>query len=292
MVKATRSTRFRWATRIEVLECNPVARASASRSCCRPNRDRPGSFRRMPAHRDSSNRTGTFPTFSSSVISCALLSPRRANAVPSVGCPGERQLFLHGENSHSHAAFSLGRGSRGRMKVVSDRFISLAIDCISTSLSPRASKKYRQRIPFQRTGGKDIPLRHGQFSQRRLLIEFLKNGELPCTGRMRTHPPGMQKDYAKADWQRFVHSTGAIRQRPFAATVRQRPFDSGHRRFYASRMFFLDRVPAPDELLSDRRRRVARETARFFSSPPGTAGGFCFAPVSRREWEWAQTQVL
>ena len=65
-------------------------------------------------------------------------------------------------------------GSRGRMNVVSERFISFATDCISVSLSPRASENTASEFP---SSGLDENTSHCVIANRRdsLLIRAHRN---------------------------------------------------------------------------------------------------------------------
>ena len=172
---------------------------------------------------------------------------------------GERQFFLHGEDSHPHAALALDSASRGRMKVVSERFISLAIACISASLSPRASKNTAREFPSRGLGGKHIPLRHGQ--PPRLAHERSprkSRNSVPREG-MRATPATMQKDCGRLTARRAGQ------------------FDTGSRRFYPRNMFLpLHRLC---HVLLSPGAGVWVGISEILSSPPGEAGGFRFHPL-------------
>src|SRR5215469_18257117 len=72
-------------------------------------------------------------------------------AVPSVGCPAKgSSSFTVKIRTRTPRSRSLA-ASPGRTNVVSERFISLATDCISVSLSPRASGKTASWLPSRGT---------------------------------------------------------------------------------------------------------------------------------------------
>src|SRR5713101_4740246 len=88
------------------------------------------------------------PTLRSSLIWLAPESPRSANAVPSVGWPANGssswtvKMRTRTPRSRSVA------GSRGKMNVVSDRFISRAMACISSPLRPLLSENTASGLPW------------------------------------------------------------------------------------------------------------------------------------------------
>ena len=94
---------------------------------------------RLPGDSLKSHRNLSDVQFESDLFGAG--SPRKRESRSQRGMSGKRQFFLHREDSDSNAALALGLGSRGKMKVVSERFISLAIDCISESLRLRARLK-------------------------------------------------------------------------------------------------------------------------------------------------------
>src|ERR1700727_2981841 len=63
--------------------------------------------------------------------------------------------------------------SRGRMKVVSDRFISFAIETISSSLKPRPSEKTARELPSR---GLDVKTSHCVIASRRICDPM----RIPC----------------------------------------------------------------------------------------------------------------
>jgi hypothetical protein len=73
---------------------------------------------------------------------------------------GEGQFFLHGEDAHADSAILFRRASPGRMKVVSERFISRAKACICSLLRPRPSRKTASELPAEGAVGKHIDLHH------------------------------------------------------------------------------------------------------------------------------------
>jgi len=60
---------------------------------------------------------------------------------------GERQFLLYGEDADPGPSLAFDRGITGQDNVVSDRFISRAIACISTSFKPRPSVKTASGLP-------------------------------------------------------------------------------------------------------------------------------------------------
>src|ERR1700676_875759 len=127
---------------------SPVACATASRSCWIPN---VGSICVISPNAGapalSSKCTGTLPTFNSNVTQLAPLWPRNANAVPSVGCPAKGNSSSTVKMRTRTPCNRSVSTPRGRMNVVSDRFISLARDCISVSVNPRPSENTAREFP-------------------------------------------------------------------------------------------------------------------------------------------------
>src|ERR1700722_6499746 len=115
----------------------------------------------------SSKSTGTLPTFKSSTTSRALLSPRSANAVPSVGCPANGNSSCTVKNRPLTPCSCSISFSRGMPKVVSERFISLATACISAPLSPRPSKNTASELPSR---GLDEKTSHCAIANRRFVV--------------------------------------------------------------------------------------------------------------------------
>ena len=115
----------------------------------------------------SSKRTGTLPTFRSSTTSRALLSPRSANAVPSVGCPANGNSSCTVKIRTLTPCSCSISFSRGMTNVVSERFISLATACISASFSPRPSKNTASELPSR---GLDEKTSHCAIANRRFVV--------------------------------------------------------------------------------------------------------------------------
>jgi len=108
--------------------------------------DPPGSSPRTQVVLKSLKRTGTGPTLRSSLISRAPLAPRKTKAVPSVGCPAKGNsssiVKMRTRTPRWHSMVV-----RGRMKVVSERFVSLANACICASVRPRPSRTTASAFP-------------------------------------------------------------------------------------------------------------------------------------------------
>jgi len=79
-------------------------------------------------------------------VTSAPLSPRKAKAVPKVGCPANGNssstVKMRTRTPRSHSMVV-----RGRMKVVSERFVSLANACICASVRPRPSRTTASAFP-------------------------------------------------------------------------------------------------------------------------------------------------
>ena len=96
------------------------------------------------------NTTGILPILSSSAISAASGKrvARSAMAVPSVGWPANgsssRGVKIRTSTPRSRSVAE----SRGKMKVVSERFVSRAMAAISASARPRASVKTASGLPL------------------------------------------------------------------------------------------------------------------------------------------------
>ena len=125
-----------------------VARTTVSRSCAGPNLGSAWVISPKTGCPDfSSKRTGTLPTLSSRATSRVPVEPRNWKAVPSVGWPAKGnssctvKIRTRTPRSRSLAA------SRGKMNVVSERFISRAMACICESSSPRASGYTARELP-------------------------------------------------------------------------------------------------------------------------------------------------
>ena len=126
----------------------PVTLATISCSCTVPNFGSTWVISPKPGWPGpSSNRTGTVPTFKLSLTSRAPFDPRSTNAVPSVGCPANGNsswtVKIRTRTPRSRSTVV----SPGRMKVVSERFVSRAKPCISASLSPRPSVMTARALP-------------------------------------------------------------------------------------------------------------------------------------------------
>jgi len=108
--------------------------------------DPPGSSPRTQVVLKSLKRTGTGPTLRSSLISRAPLAPCKTKAVPSVGCPAKGNsssiVKMRTRTPRWHSMVV-----RGRMKVVSERFVSLANACICASVRPRPSRTTASAFP-------------------------------------------------------------------------------------------------------------------------------------------------
>ena len=102
---------------------------------------------------------------------CACLSPQRKSRAQR-GMPGERQFFLHGEDSDTHATLGLHGWvthfcvTRGRIPGQNEsrlRKIHLFRDRLHLGVAqPATVEKYCQRIPFEWPRRKNVPLRHSQ----------------------------------------------------------------------------------------------------------------------------------
>src|SRR5215831_18148022 len=130
--------------------CRPVARATDSRSCWAPNTGSTCVISpNVGCPEASSKRTGTFPTFSSSVTSLVLFLFCKANAVPSVGCPA---------NGNSSCTVKILTGitrenecGLGKVHLSRDRLHFLVAQAARV-------RQHRQRVSFQRFGREHVPL--------------------------------------------------------------------------------------------------------------------------------------
>ena len=143
-----------------------VARTTVSRSWMRPNlgsacviSPKTGS----PAL--SSKRTGTLPTFSSRATSAAPVEPRKAKAVPSVGCPanGNSSCTVKIRTLYAALAFD-GRltrqdeGRLGKIHLARQRLHLLVAEAARVG-------KHGQRIAFEGAGRKNVELHEGKVAK-------------------------------------------------------------------------------------------------------------------------------
>ena len=85
------------------------------------------------------------------------MTPARAsaNVLPMVGCPA---IGSSAPGVKMRMPDVGVRRSGGRMNVVSEKFISLAIACIVSVVSPRPSRKHGQLVAAEEVVGEDVEL--------------------------------------------------------------------------------------------------------------------------------------